>query len=186
VRLRIHQGNPEQISEMVMTGVADLAIASETAHMHKSLVTLACNKWDFCVVTPADHPLLKDQELTLERLVEFPLITYDYSFSGRSLISKAFTDKNLMTNMALTAMDSDVIKTYVELGLGVGIVAKMAFDPKRDSGLRSLDASHLFDSNTTHIGLHRGKYLRGYMYAFIELFAPHLKRPVIDEVLHRE
>ena len=98
----------------------------------------------------------------------------------------ASTDRNLKTNMALTAMDSDVIKTYVELGLGVGILAKMAFDPKRDSNLRSLNASHLFPSNTTHIGLHRGKYLRGYMYAFIELFAPHLKRKVIDEVLHRE
>jgi LysR family cys regulon transcriptional activator len=91
-----------------------------------------------------------------------------------------------MTNMALTAMDSDVIKTYVELGLGVGILATMAFDPKRDTQLVSLDASHLFESNTTYIGLHKGKYLRGYMYAFIELFAPHLKRKTIDETLHAE
>lgn len=186
VRLRIHQGDPEQISDMVVNGVADVAIASETTHMHKLLITLPCQKWDFCVITPPDHPLLNESTLTLEKLVEHPLITYDYSFSGRSLISKAFSEKNLKTNMALTAMDSDVIKTYVELGLGVGILAKMAYDPKRDTELRCMDASHLFESNNTQIGLHKGKYLRGYMYAFIELFAPHLKRKVIDESLHSE
>lgn len=186
VRLRIHQGDPEQIAEMVNTGVADVAIASETSHMSKSLITLVCSQWDFCVVAQPDHPLLEERLLTLERLVEFPLITYDYSFSGRSLISKAFTEKNLKTNMALTAMDSDVIKAYVELGLGVGILASMAYDPKRDTMLRRIEANHLFETNTTHIGLHKGKYLRGYMYAFIELFAPHLKRKVIDDELHRE
>lgn len=186
VRLRIHQGDPEQIAEMVISGVADLGIASETAHMHKLLITLPCHSWDFCVVTPPQHPLTKERPLTIEHLAKYPLITYDYSFAGRSLINKAFTERNLMTNMALTAMDSDVIKTYVELGLGVGILARMAFDPKRDTELMSLDASQLFESNTTYIGLHKGKYLRGYMYAFIELFAPHLKRKTIDETLHAE
>jgi LysR family cys regulon transcriptional activator len=185
VRLRIHQGDPEQIAEMVIGGVADLGIASETAPMHKLLVTLPCHEWDFCVVTPPDHALLKGA-LTLERLVEYPLITYDYSFSGRSLINKAFGDQGLMTNMALTAMDSDVIKTYVELGLGVGILAKMAYDEKRDAGLKAIDAGHLFEKNVTHIGIHKSKYLRGYMYAFIELFSPHLKRKVIDEAVHVE
>ena len=186
VRLRIHQGDPEQIADMVVNGVADIAIASEAAHMRKSLITMECHSWDFCVITPPDHPLLKENALTLESLVKYPLITYDYSFTGRSLINKAFTDKNLMTNMALTAMDSDVIKTYVELGLGVGILAKMAYDAKRDSGLREIDAAHLFEPNITNIGIHKGKYLRGYMYAFIEAFAPHLKRNIIDDALHGE
>jgi len=179
VRLRIHLGNPTQVSEMVLSGVADLAITSETAKMHKALVTMPCYDWDFCVITPLDHPLL-DEDLTLQSLSQHPLVTYDYAFTGRSIINKAFTEQSLMTNMALTAMDSDVIKSYVELGLGVGILAKMAYNKERDTNLRYADASHLFQSNTTHLGITKGKYLRQYMYAFISKFAPHLTKDAID------
>lgn len=182
VRLRIHLGNPTQVSEMVLSGVADLAITSETAQMHKALITMPCYEWDFCIITPENHPLL-NEELTLQNLSKYPLVTYDYAFSGRSIINKAFTDQGLMTNMALTAMDSDVIKSYVELGLGVGILAKMAFLEERDIYLKAKDASHLFKANTTHLGITKGKYLRQYMYAFITLFAPHLTKETIDNTL---
>lgn len=185
VKLRIHLGNPTQVSEMVLSGVADLAITSETAQMHKALVTVPCYEWDFCVITPSGHPLL-DQDLTLQNLSQHPLVTYDYAFTGRSIINKAFSDQGLMTNMALTAMDSDVIKSYVELGLGVGILAKMAFSEKRDTELKARDASHLFASNTTHLGITKGKYLRQYMYAFINKFAPHLDKEKIDGILSSE
>jgi len=179
VRLRIHLGNPTQVSEMVLSGVADIAITSETAQMHKALVTMPCYDWDFCVIAPHGHKVF-DEPLTLHNLSLYPLVTYDYAFTGRSIINKAFTDKSLMTNMALTAMDSDVIKSYVELGLGVGILAKMAFDEERDANLKAIDASELFDSNTTHLGITKGKYLRQYMYAFIKLFAPHLTKEAVD------
>ena len=185
VKLRIHLGNPTQVSEMVLSGVADLAITSETAQMHKALVTVPCFEWDFCVITPNDHPLL-EQDLSLHNLSQYPLVTYDYAFTGRSIINKAFSDQSLMTNMALTAMDSDVIKSYVELGLGVGILAKMAYSDERDIHLKARDASHLFASNTTHLGITKGKYMRQYMYAFIQKFAPHLTKDKVDGMLSSE
>jgi len=185
VRLRIHLGNPTQVSEMVMSGVADLAITSETAQVHKALITMPCYSWDFCVITPKDHPFF-NEELNLQNLSQHPLVTYDYAFTGRSIINKAFTDQGLMTNMALTAMDSDVIKSYVELGLGVGILAKMAYSEERDINLDARDASHLFASNTTHLGITKGKYLRQYMYSFIELFSPQLTKEAVDKELNNE
>jgi LysR family cys regulon transcriptional activator len=186
VRLRIHQANPMQTSEMAVSGVADITVTSEISHMHKSVVTMPCNSWNFCLITPPDHPLLEEEEVSLEKLSKYPLVTYDYAFDGRSLISKAFTENDLMTNMALTAMDSDVIKSYVELGLGVGILADLAFDPQRDHNLRAIDASHLFESSVTHIGIPKGKYLRKYMYAFIELCAPHLTHEAVDMAMSGE
>lgn len=183
VRLRIHQGSPSQISEMALSGVADLVITSETAQMQKALVTMPCFTWDFCVITPPQHPLLEQNPLTLTTLSQYPLVTYDYAFTGRSLVNKAFTEQGLMTNIALTAMDSDVIKSYVELGLGVGILANIAYDPKHDKNLRMINAKHLFASSTTHLGIPKGKFLRQYMYAFVELFAPQLTREVIEKAM---
>ncbi len=180
VRLRIHQGDQVQVAEMVTTGVADIAITSETGQLPHSIVTLPCFNWEFCVIAPVSHPILSESSLTLEKIAEFPLITYDYASAGRSVINKAFSDRGLATKMALTAMDSDVIKTYVELGLGIGILAKMAYDEERDTQLRARDAGHLFEKSTTYIGIQKGKYLRSYMYAFIEQFAPHLNREKVD------
>src|SRR5207302_774349 len=121
----------------------------------------------------------KPGALTLEKLAQYPIVTYDFAFANRSLVQKAFEAKGLQPNVVLSALDADVIKTYVELGLGIGILAKMAFDPARDRTLRAIDASHLFESSTTRLGIKRGAYLRRYAYEFIELFAPHLPRNIV-------
>ncbi len=183
VKLSLHQGSPTQISQQVVSGEADIAIATEAIELFKDLVMLPCYQWNRCVITLPDHPLLKERLLTLENLAKYPIITYDFAFAGRSKINRAFTARGLTPNVVLTAIDSDVIKTYVELGLGVGILAKMAYDPERDNNLRAIDASHLFESSTTRIGIRRGVYLRGYVYDFIELFAPHLKRKMVEAAM---
>lgn len=183
VRLDIHQGNPTQVSEMAVAGVVDIAIATEAIDLFPQLVVLPCYEWNRCVVAPPGHPILNEQPLTLEAIAQYPIVTYDFAFAGRSKINKAFEARGLQPNVVLTAIDSDVIKTYVELGLGIGVLAKMAFDPERDRNLRMLDASHLFEPSTTRIGIRRGAYLRGYVYTFIELFAPHLNRAVVSAAM---
>ncbi len=183
VSLHMHQGNPTQIAQLAASGVADIAIATEGIDLYEDLVVLPCYEWNHCVVAPPGLPLLKDPPLTLEKIAEYPIVTYDFSFAGRAKINEAFEARGLRPNVVLTALDADVIKTYVELGLGIGLMAKMAFDPERDTNLRMLDASHLFEPCTTRIGIRRGSYLRGYMYAFIEMFAPHLDRRRVDEAM---
>jgi LysR family cys regulon transcriptional activator len=185
VELVIQQGSPTQIADQLLAGDADLGIATELS-VHGELVTLPVYQWNRCVVVPPRHPLLKSAPLTLEGLAGYPIVTYDFAFANRSLIQKAFESRGLKPHVVLSAQDSDVIKTYVELGLGVGILAKMAFDPKRDPGLRTIDASHLFESSTTRLGIKRGAYLRRYTYDFIELFAPQLSRSVIERSLAGE
>jgi LysR family cys regulon transcriptional activator len=181
VQLVIHQGNPTQICDMVLRGEAEFAVATEQIALYPELVSLPCYQWNRCVVVPPGHPLLKSKPLTLDAIAQYPVVTYDFAFAGRSLINKAFEKRGLAPNIVLTALDSDVIKTYVELGLGVGIVAQMAFDPKRDRGLHALDASHLFESSTTRLGIKRGAWLRGYVYDFIEMFAPRLSRDLVEK-----
>lgn len=184
VKLSLHQGNPTQISELTTSGEADFAIATEAIELYEDLVMLPCYEWNRAVLTPPGHALLKSKRLTLEAVAKYPIITYDFAFTGRSRINEAFSNKGLAPNVVLTAIDADVIKTYVELGLGVGIVAMMAYDPKRDLNVRAIDASHLFEASTTRIGIRRNSYLRGYMYDFIEMFAPHLTRKVVDAAMH--
>ena len=174
VKLILRQGNPIQISELVASGEADIAIATEAMESFNELVVLPCYEWNRCIITPPKHPLLKIKTLTLKAVARYPIITYDFSFTGRSKINYAFEMNGLIPNIVLTALDADVIKTYVELGLGVGIVAKMAFDPQRDKHLRAMDASHLFEPSITRIGIGRNSYLRGYVIDFITMFAPHL------------
>jgi LysR family cys regulon transcriptional activator len=183
VHLVLHQGNPTQVCEMALAGEADLAIATEAIAEYPDLVSLPCYQWNRCVVVPPGHALLKAKPLTLEAIAQFPVVTYDFAFAGRSLINKAFEKRGLAPNVVLTALDSDVIKTYVELGLGVGIVAQMGFDPKRDRGLHAMDAAHLFESSTTRLGIKRGAWLRGYAYDFIELFAPRLSRAQVERTV---
>ena len=182
VELLIHQGNPTQICEQVIAGEADLCVATEMISRYPELVSLPVYQWNRCVVVPPKHPLLKGP-LTLELLAEHPIVTYDFAFANRSLVQKAFETRGLKPHVVLSAQDSDVIKTYVELGLGVGILAKMAFDPKRDLNLRAIDASHLFESSTTRLGIKRGAYLRRYVYEFIEMFAPQLPRGVVERTV---
>jgi LysR family cys regulon transcriptional activator len=183
VLLKLKQGSPSQIAELVASGEADMAIATEALEQYEDLVLLPCYQWNRSVITPPDHPLLKAKPLTLERIAKYPLITYDFAFTGRSEVARAFETRGLKPKLVLTAIDADVIKTYVELGLGIGIVAKMAFDSERDRNLRALDADHLFESSTARIGLRRGDYLRGYIYDFIELFAPHLTRKIVEKAM---
>jgi LysR family cys regulon transcriptional activator len=183
VRLLIHQGNPTQICDMVVAGEAEFAIATERIDEHPELVSLPCYQWNRCVVTPPRHPLLREKPLTLEAISRYPIVTYDFAFANRSLVEKAFEQRRLTPNVVLTALDADVIKTYVELGLGIGIMAAMAFDPRRDTRLRALDASHLFESSTTRLGVKRGAWLRRYAYDFIEFFAPHLPRAMVERAV---
>jgi LysR family cys regulon transcriptional activator len=186
VRLSLRQGSPEYIAQLVRTGEADMAITTEAAELYEGLVLLPCHQWNRCVITPLRHPLVREKPLTLEAITRYPVITYDFALAGDSPIKRAFDQKRLVPNIVLTAIDADVIKAYVEMGLGVGILAKMAFDPARDMGLRLIDASHLFEPSMARIGLRPNAYLRGYVYDFIEMFAPHLKRAVIDATLKGE
>ena len=156
-----------------------MCVATEMIGTYPELVSLPVYQWNRVVVVPPKHKLLK-APLTLEALAEHPIVTYDFAFANRSLVQKAFENRGLKPHVVLSAQDSDVIKTYVELGLGVGILAKMAFDPKRDRELRAIDASHLFESSTTRLGIKRGAYLRRYAYEFIELFAPQLPRSIVE------
>jgi len=183
VELVIHQGNPTQICDQVVAGDADLCVATEMISQYPELVSLPVYQWNRCVVVPPKHPLLKETPLSLEKLAEHPIVTYDFAFANRSLVQKAFEARGLTPHVVLSAQDSDVIKTYVELGLGVGILAKMAFDAKRDIMLRAIDASHLFESSTTRLGIKRGAYLRRYAYDFIEAFAPHLAAATVERAV---
>ena len=193
VKLGLHQGNPTQIAEQVLNGEADVAIATESLTLYDDLITLPCYEWHHCVVVPPKHPLLDEvnaksgipgARLTLAQIAQYPIITYDFAFSGRGKINDAFDKAGIEPNIALTAIDADVIKTYVELGLGIGILAEIAFIPERDRHLRMIEAKHLFKPNTTRIAIRKNEYLRGYTYDFIGLFAPHLTREIIAKAMH--
>ncbi|KXO11821.1 HTH-type transcriptional regulator CysB [Marinobacter excellens] len=186
VSLHMHQGTPMQISEMAANGAVDFAIATEGMDLFNDLIMMPCYKWNRCVIVPKDHPLAKGQELTLEELAEYSLVTYVFGFTGRSKLDEAFQSRGLTPKVVFTAADADVIKTYVRLGLGVGIIASMAFDPKVDTDLVSLDASKLFRPSVTRIGFRKGTFLRGYMYDFMHRFAPHLTKDMIDNVVARQ
>jgi LysR family transcriptional regulator, cys regulon transcriptional activator len=183
VKLILRQGSPTQIAALVTSGEADIAIATEAIELFHELVMLPCYEWNRCVIVPPKHPLLKLKQLTLKAISQYPIITYDFAFTGRSKINQAFEALGLTPNVVLTAIDSDVIKTYVELELGIGILAKMAFEPQRDKHLRSIDASHLFEPSTTRIGISRNSYLRSYVFDFIEMFAPHLDKTNITTAM---
>ena len=188
VSLHMHQGTPVQISEMASKGKVDLAIATEALELFENLIMLPCYRWNRSVIVKHDHPLAIEEangeKLTLEKLAEYPIVTYVFGFTGRSQLDDAFNAKGYVPKVVFTAADADVIKTYVKLGIGVGIVASMAFDPEIDNELVAIDASHLFEASTTKIGLRRGTFLRGYMYEFIELFAPHLNKELVDAALN--
>jgi len=183
VHLSLIQGNPPQIAEMTLSGKADIGIATEALDHFPRLLALPGYTWHHGVIVPKHHPLAGETRVSLEQLARHPLITYDPAFAGRSHIDEAFAARELVPDVVLAAIDSDVIKTYVELGLGVGIIAAMAYDPKRDRELRLLNAGHLFRTNTTRIALLRGRRLRAYTYTFIELFAPHLGRSLVEKAM---
>jgi LysR family cys regulon transcriptional activator len=183
VRLNLHQGTSEHIAEMVADDRIDCAIATGSEALFADLTLLPCYRWHRTVIVPRDHPLTRAGRLTFKALAAHPLITYTFSFSGPSSLHEAFSKAGLVPNIAITARDADVIKTYVRLGLGVGIVAHMALDAQ-DADLAAIDATHLFAAHTTWIGFRRGTLLRKYMYEFAQLLAPHLDRRLVERA-HR-
>ena len=183
VKLHIHQGTPAQVAEQVAAGEADLGIATEAISDYEKLLCFPCYQWNRSVIVKHDHPLIQSLPLTLEKISEYPLITYDFMFTGGSLVSRVFNQAGLHPNIVLTAIDADVIKTYVTLGLGVGLMASVAYDKERDSELCMLDASHLFPPSTTYLGVRRDAYLRSYTYAFIQMLAPQFDRESISNAL---
>lgn len=183
IRLTIHQGTPAQIAEQVSKGQVDIAIATEGADLFENLTKLPCYQWNRSVIVPHGHPLTQVNELTLEDIARYPIVTYTFGFTGRSQLDQAFEAAGIRPQVALTAVDADVIKTYVRLGLGVGIVAHMAHDPQADGDLVPLEAAHLFASSTTKIVIRRETYLRTFLYDFIEIVAPHLTRDIVDRAL---
>lgn len=181
VSLHLHQGTPMQISQMAADGTVDFAIATEALELFEGLVMLPCFHWNRSILVPKGHPLIAEKSLSLEAINQYPLITYLFGFTGRSKLDAAFKKQGLRPNVVVTAADADVIKTYVRSGLGVGIIASMAWEPERDKDLIALDASHLFAYSTTSIAFRRNSYLRKYMLDFIEMFAPHLSKTRIDQ-----
>ncbi|MBI1732723.1 MAG: HTH-type transcriptional regulator CysB [Gammaproteobacteria bacterium] len=183
VSLHMHQGTPVQISELASRGTVDFAIATEALELFENLVMMPCYRWNRSVLVPIGHPLATRRRLELKDIAQYPIVTYVFGFTGRSQLDRAFEGANLTPEVVFTATDADVIKTYVKLGLGVGIVASMAYDKRVDSELVALPAAHLFEASTTKIGCRRGTVMRGYMYEFIHLFAPHLDRDTVDRAL---
>lgn len=182
VHLQLHQGSPPQIAHLAADGKADFAIATEALEHFSQLVMLPCYRWNRCVLVKPGHPLADKTRLELRDIAAHPIVTYTFGFTGRSKLDQAFSARGLKPDVVLTAVDADVIKTYVRLGLGIGIIADMAYDPATDADLVRLGAEHLFEASTTHIGFRYGSFLRGYMYDFLSDFAPHLTREIIDEV----
>lgn len=187
VHLKLHQGSPAEIAQLLLDGEADIGVATETLGEIPELASFPFYSWHHAVIVPAGHELEQQLPLTLDAIAAHPIITYHEGFTGRALLEKTFHDAGLLPDIVLSALDADVIKSYVELGLGVGIVASVAFNEQRDVGLRKLDCSHLFDEVFTRIAVRRGHLLRRFAYHFIELCSPQLTEArVIADVIPEE
>ena len=172
IDLNIHQGDPSQVTEQILKGDADVGIATESIGHNENIICIPCYSWNRVLVFPKNHALSSIKEITLQNIASYPMITYDYAFTGSTIVSKVFKEANISPNIMLTAIDADVIKTYVELNLGVGLIAEMAYDKNKDSALQSKDVSHLFPTSTTYIGIRKETFVRGYVYEFIKMFTP--------------
>ncbi len=175
INLNIHQGDPAQVTAQILNGEADVGIATESISLNEKIFCIPCYSWNRCLVMPKDHPLLRVKDITLNHLATYPMITYDYAFTGSTIVSKVFKEANIQPNIMLTAIDADVIKTYVSLNLGVGLIAEMAFDENKDKNLVSRDVSHLFPTSTTYIGIRQDTFIRGFTFDFIKMFTPHME-----------
>ena len=175
IDLNIHQGDPSQVTEQILKGDADVGIATESIGHNANIICIPCYSWNRVLVFPKNHALSSIKEITLQNIASYPMITYDYAFTGSTIVSKVFKEANISPNIMLTAIDADVIKTYVELNLGVGLIAEMAYDKNKDSALESRDVSHLFPTSTTYIGIRKETFVRGFIYDFIKMFTPNMK-----------
>lgn len=183
VHIHTHMGTPLQIAELVAHGKVDFGIATEAMEHFEDLVAIPCYRWRRSFLVPPGHPLLEVERLTLRDVAAYPLVTYVFGFDHGSPLDVAFRRERLTPEVAVTATDADIIKDYVRMGLGVGIVATLAHDADSDSGLRAIDASGLIEISTARVVFRRGLFFRGYMYDFLELFAPHLTRDLIEAAL---
>ncbi|OUR72372.1 transcriptional regulator CysB [Methylophaga sp. 41_12_T18] len=184
VHLNIVQGTPTDVAEMAASGRVDIAIATEGLSQFESLAILPCYDWNRSIVVPPNHPLTLETTLSLEAIADYPILTYVMGFTGRAQQDQAFINQDLQPNVIFTATDADVIKTYVELELGIGIIGSMAFDAQKDAPLVALDAQHLFKPSTTHMGIRKGRYMRSYSYDFIQLFSTHLDRKTVESAIN--
>jgi len=183
INLNIHQGNPSQVTEQIVNGDADVGIATESIGLHDKIFCIPCYSWNRIIVMPKSHPLNKEKIITLEHLATYPLITYDYAFTGSTIVSKVFKESNLKPNIMLTAIDADVIKTYVNLNLGIGLIAEMAFDSSKDIDLISRDVSHLFPLSTTYLGIRKDTFIRASTFDFIKMFTPQMSEHELRQYL---
>ena len=188
VRLSLAEGSPAQLAEMVLHEQADIAIATESLALTPGLATLPVYTWEHTVVVRPDHPLAEltssaARDITLEQLAEFPIVTYERAFTGRTTIDEVFAGHDINPDIVLEAIDADVIKTYVDVGLGIGIIAGVAYDPRRDSNLVGIPVGHLFGTHTTRVGIKAGVFLRDYVYTFLEMLTPTLTRDTVQEVV---
>ena len=186
VSLHLQQGTPQQIAQMASSGMVDFVIATEAMEHFNNLILLPCYRWNRSVVVPINHPLTKLSRLSLEDIAKYPIVTYVFGFTGRSQLDDAFNQQGLTPKVVFTATDADVIKTYVKLGMGIGIIAHMAYEPSIDTGLVALDVSHLFASSTTKIAFRKGMWLRSFMFDFMAEFAPHLTRARVEAAILAE
>lgn len=186
VKLTLHQGSPQQVTQQVIASEADIGIATETIADAEELVTFECYQWNRCLVVPIGHELLQEKTITLQKIAEYPLITYDFAFTGGTLVSKTFHQAGVEPNVVLTAIDADVIKTYVMLGMGIGLLANIAYDVARDKDLVAIDVSALFKPSTTYVAVRKDAYLRGFVYDFMQLLAPTYNRQAIREKMHQD
>ena len=187
VHLILQQASPTEIVEMLLLGLADIGIATESLMAEDNLGSVSFYNWKHCIITPNDHPLaqLNPREITLEKLAQYPIITYHGGFTGRSKIDTAFDDAGLNADIVMSALDAEVIKTYVELGMGVGIVNDVAYDTERDHRLKQIDTD-LFGLNTTWIAVRKGHLLRGYGYEFISICAPDADVKALKKIAYPE
>ena len=183
--LNIHQGNPSQVTDQIINGEADVGIATESINLSEDILTIPCYQWNRCVVMPKNHPLTELRKITLEDLAAYPMITYDYAFTGSTIVSEVFKNANIEPNIMLTAIDADVIKTYVSLNMGIGLIAEMAFDASTDYPMVSRDVSHLFPLSTTYIGIRRENFLRKYTSDFIRMFIPKVSENELKKIMNK-
>ena len=183
--LNIHQGDPSQVTDQIINGEADVGIATESINLSEDILTIPCYQWNRCVVMPKNHPLTELRKITLEDLAAYPMITYDYAFTGSTIVSEVFKNANIEPNIMLTAIDADVIKTYVSLNMGIGLIAEMAFDASTDHPMVSRDVSHLFPLSTTYIGIRRENFLRKYTSDFIRMFIPKTSEKELKKILNK-
>ncbi|HNJ76078.1 MAG TPA: CysB family HTH-type transcriptional regulator [Azospira sp.] len=186
VHLALHQGSPKEIADMLTSGAADVGIATEGLDESPEIATFPFYRWHHAVIVRKDHPLLRAGAVTLEALSEYPIITYHEGFTGRAHVDKAFADAGIVPDIVLSAIDADVIKTYVDLDLGVGIIASMAYDADKDRNLSLIPVPELFPSNTTRLAVRRGTYLRSYAYAFIEKVCPDVGEEAVRAALSKQ